>query len=115
MAETDWRALGVACAGAFVAALSTRVVAISVPVIAHDLEVSPGEASWVLTAYLVTASCLLAVSGRAADVAGRKRIYLTGFVFFIAGSAMCAGAPTLFALVGARILQGVGAAMLMAI
>lgn len=115
MAETDWRSLGVACAGAFVAALSTSVVAISVPVIARDLEVSPGEASWVLTAYLVTASCLLAVSGRAADLAGRKRIYLTGFVFFIAGSAMCAGAPSLFALVGARVLQGVGAAMLMAV
>lgn len=115
MASTDWRALGVACAGAFVAALSTSVVAISVPVIARDLEVSPGEASWVLTAYLVTASCLLALSGRAADVAGRKRIYLTGFVFFVAGSAMCAGAPTFFALVGARVLQGVGAAMLMAV
>jgi EmrB/QacA subfamily drug resistance transporter len=115
MARTDWRSLGVACAGAFVAALSTSVVAISVPVIARDLEVSQAEASWVLTAYLVTASCLLALSGRAADVAGRKRIYLTGFVFFVAGSAMCAGAPTFFALVGARILQGVGAAMLMAV
>lgn len=112
---TDWRALGVACAGAFVAALSTSVVAISVPVIARDLEVSPSDASWVLTAYLVTASCLLALSGRAADLAGRKRIYLTGFVFFVSGSAMCAGAPTFFALVGARVLQGVGAAMLMAV
>jgi EmrB/QacA subfamily drug resistance transporter len=115
MSSLDWRSLGVASAGAFVAALSTSVVAISVPVIAQDLEVSPGEASWVLTAYLVTASCLLALSGRAADVAGRKRIYLTGFVFFVAGSAMCAGAPALFALVGARVLQGVGAAMLMAV
>ena len=115
MADTDWRALGVASAGAFVAALSTSVVAISMPVIARDLEVSQAEASWVLTAYLVTTSCLLAASGRAADVAGRKRIYLTGFVFFIAGSAMCAGAPTFFALVGSRILQGVGAAMLMAV
>jgi EmrB/QacA subfamily drug resistance transporter len=91
------------------------VVAISVPGIARDLDVSQGQASWGLTAYLVTASCLLALSGRAADVAGRKRIYLTGFVFFVAGSAMCAAAPSFFALVGARILQGVGAAMLMAV
>lgn len=115
MTTIDWRALAVASAGAFIAALSTSVVAISMPVIARDLEVSQADASWILTAYLVTASCLLAVSGRAADVAGRKRIYLTGFVFFVAGSAMCAGAPTFFALVGARIMQGVGAAMLMAV
>src|SRR5687767_992502 len=110
-----WRALGIASAGAFVAAVSTSVVAVSVPVIARSLEVSASDASWILTAYLLTASCLLAFSGRAADVLGRKRVYLTGYVFFIAGSLMCAASTKLPALVGARIMQGAGAAMLMAI
>ncbi len=110
-----WRALFVACAGAFVAALSTSLVAVSVPVMAHDLGVTPAEASWVLTIYLLTTSCLLAFAGRAADVLGRKRIYLTGFVFFVSASMMCAGAPTMKALVGARAMQGFGASMLMAV
>lgn len=111
----DRRALAVACAGSFVAALSTSLVAVSVPVIADELAVTPGDASWVLTTYLLATSCLLALSGRAADVLGRKRIYLTGFVFYVAASLMCAGAPALRALLGARAMQGAGAAMLMAV
>lgn len=107
--------LAIASAGAFVAALSTSLVAISAPVIARDLSVSPAAVSWVLSAYLLAVSCLLALAGKAADVLGQKRVYLTGFVFFVAGSAMCASAPELRALVGARAMQGVGASMLMAV
>ena len=110
-----WRPLFVACAGAFVAALSTSLVAVSVPVMASDLGVTPAEASWVLTVYLLTTSCVLAFAGRAADVLGRKRVYLTGFVFFVSASMMCAGAPTMKALIGARAMQGFGASMLMAV
>lgn len=107
--------LTVASAGAFVASLSTSLVLVSTPAIARDLGIGQGDVSWVLTAYLLTISALLAASGRAADVLGRKRIYLTGFAFFIAGSAMCSAATNLFALVGSRVFQGVGAAMLMAV
>lgn len=109
------RPLAIASAGAFVSALSTSVVAVSAPVIAKDLSVTPADASWVLSGYLLAVSCLLAIAGKAADILGRKRVYLTGFVFFIAGSAMCATAPTLRALIGSRVMQGAGAAMLMAI
>jgi EmrB/QacA subfamily drug resistance transporter len=109
------RPLAIASVGAFVAALSTSLVAVSVPVVARELGVTPRDVSWVLSAYLLTISALLAFAGKAADVLGRKRVYLTGFVFFVAGSAMCASAPTFRALVGSRVLQGVGAAMLMAI
>jgi MFS family permease len=110
-----FKPLAIASAGAFVAALSTSLVAISVPVIARDLGVTPGDVSWMLSAYLLTVSCLLALAGKAADVLGRKRVYLTGFLFFVAGSAMCASAPTLRALIGARVVQGTGAAMVMAV
>ena len=109
------RPLAIASAGAFVAALSTSLVAVSAPVIAKDLEVTPHDVSWVLTGYLLAISSLLALAGKAADVLGRKRIYLTGFVFFVAGSMMCAASLDLRALVGARVMQGVGAAMLMAV
>jgi EmrB/QacA subfamily drug resistance transporter len=109
------RPLAIASFGAFVAALSTSLVAVSIPVIARELAVTPGDASWVLSAYLLSVACLLALAGKAADVLGRKRVYLTGFLFFTVGSAMCASAPMLRALIGARVMQGTGAAMLMAV
>jgi EmrB/QacA subfamily drug resistance transporter len=105
----------VASAGAFVAALSTSLVAVSMPVMARDLSCTPADASWILTAYLLAVSSSLALAGKAADVLGRNRVYFTGFVFFIAGSAMCAAASDLRGLVGARVMQGAGAAMIMAV
>ena len=108
-------ALVVASAGAFVATLSTSMVAVTMPVIARDLAVSQSSVSWILSAHLLAASVLLALAGRTADVFGTKRIYLTGFVFFVAGAAMCAAAVELPALVGARVLQGAGGAMMMAV
>lgn len=79
------------------------------------MAVTPADASWVLSAYLLAVSCLLALAGKAADALGRKRVYVTGCAFFVAGSATCAAAPSLGTLVGARVVQGVGAAMLMAV
>lgn len=109
------RPLFIASAGAFVAALSTSLVAVSVPSIARDMAVSPADASWVLSAYLLAISCLLALAGKAADVLGRKPVYVVGFGVFAVGSALCAIAPTLVSLVSARVVQGIGAAMLMAV
>jgi EmrB/QacA subfamily drug resistance transporter len=109
------RPIAIAGSGAFVAALSTSLVAVSTPVIAKDLSVPPADVSWVLSAYLLTISSLLALAGRAADVLGRKRVYLAGLVFVVAGSVMCASAPVLEMLIGARVVQGVGACMTMAV
>jgi EmrB/QacA subfamily drug resistance transporter len=109
------RLLTIASIGAFIAALSTSLVAVSVPVIARDLHVTPADVSWILSAYLLSVSSILALAGKAADLIGRKRVYLTGFTFFAAGSGMCAAAPVLRALVGARVIQGIGAGMLMAV
>lgn len=107
--------LAVACFGAFVSALSTSLVAVSAPVIARDLGVTQATASWVLSAYLLSVSCLLAAAGRAADLLGRKRVYLTGFSVFVLASAACAAAGTFGVLVAARVVQGAGASMLMAV
>jgi EmrB/QacA subfamily drug resistance transporter len=109
------KALAIASAGAFVAALSTSLVAVSAPVIASDLGAAPSDVSWILTAYLLAISALLALAGKAADVLGPKRVYLAGYALFAAGSVACALAPSLRVLVASRVLQGVGAAMLMAI
>ncbi|HEY8077888.1 MAG TPA: MFS transporter, partial [Labilithrix sp.] len=104
----------VACVGAFVAALSTSLVAIAAPVMARDLHATPADVGWVLTAYLLAISCLLAAAGRLADLFGRKRVYITGFTVFTTASLACSVAPTLETLVAARVVQGIGAAALMA-
>lgn len=104
----------VACLGAFVAALSTSLVAISAPVVARDLAVTPAAVSWVLTAYLLTVSALLATAGRLGDVLGSRHMYIAGFCLYGLGGLGGALSPTLGALVGARVVQGIGSAMLMA-
>jgi EmrB/QacA subfamily drug resistance transporter len=108
------RSIVVACVGAFVSALSTSLVAVAAPVMAHELHTTQAGIGWVLTAYLLAVSSLLATSGRLADVLGRKRVYLAGFGIFTVASIACGTAPTLRLLVGARVVQGVGASMLMA-
>lgn len=109
-----WSAVVVACVGALVTALSTTLVSVAAPSIARDLNVTPASVGWVLTAYLLTTSSLLAGVGRLADLFGRKRMYLTGFAIFGLGSLVCAFAPTLPILIGARVVQGLGGAALMA-
>ena len=111
----DLRALGVASAGACVAALSTSVVAVGAPVVAADLRVSVPGVSVVLSAYLLVVSCLLPLAGRLGDTLGKKRVYVAGLTLFALGSAACALAPTLGALVAARALQATGAACTMAV
>jgi EmrB/QacA subfamily drug resistance transporter len=104
----------VACSGSFVAALSTSLVAVTAPVMARELHESLADVGWVLTAYLLAISCVLATAGRLADLLGRRRVYLTGFGIFVVASIGCGLAPTLPLLVAARVLQGLGSAALMA-
>lgn len=113
-AAPRWSAVVVACSGAFVTALSTMLVSVAAPTIARDLHASHADVGWVLSAYLLALSCLLAGVGRLGDVLGRKRVYLTGFVAFGIASVACGLAPTLPLLVAARVVQGVGATALMA-
>ena len=118
MSETEiaprWSAVAVASSGAFVAGLSTSLVAVAAPSMARDLHVSPADVGWVLSAYLLTISSLLAGVGRLADLFGRRRVYLAGYIVFGIASAACGVAPTLPLLIAARVVQGLGAASIMA-
>jgi EmrB/QacA subfamily drug resistance transporter len=68
--------------------------------------------SWVLTSFTIVAAALLIPAGRIADRVGRKRVFLTSLALFTTGSAICAVAPTVPVLIGARVVQAVGGAML---
>ena len=105
--------MAVSAAGVFVVFLDTTVVNIAFPALSADFpDVSRAGLSWVLNAYAVVFGALLVTSGRLADARGRKRTFLSGLVLFAVASALCGLAPTVPALVAARAVQAVGAALL---
>jgi EmrB/QacA subfamily drug resistance transporter len=92
--------------------LDSTVVNVALPAIRRDLETDLAGLQWVVTGYLLTLGALLLLGGALGDLRGRRRIFLIGLGVFTASSIMCAAAPTLAVLIAARVLQGVGGAML---
>jgi EmrB/QacA subfamily drug resistance transporter len=96
----------------FLAALDQTIVATALPAIAGSLG-DVGRVSWVVVSYLVATTIAAPVYGRLGDVLGRRRMLFVALTVFVAASAMCAFAPTILALTGARLLQGLGGGGLM--
>ena len=96
----------------FVVMLDSSILNVALPSIATDLDLSPVGTAWVLNAYFLTFGGLLLISGRAADVFGRRRMFLFGAGVLVAGSLLGGFATTDAVLIAARLVQGVGAAML---
>lgn len=94
--------------------LDGSIVNTLLPVISSDLQTSIAGIEWVSTVYLLVVSSLLLGFGRAGDIYGNKKLYIMGFTVFVAGSALCGLAPTARALVGLRVIQAIGAAMVFA-
>ena len=92
----------------FMEVLDTSIANVALPHIAGSVGASQEEATWVLTSYLVSSAVILPISGWLSDRIGRKRFYMTCVVMFTACSLLCGLAPTLPALILARILQGLG-------
>src|SRR5438067_2160307 len=111
-----WAVLAIVAIGVFMATLDSSIVNISLPTIARYFGVPlSGPVEWVIIAYLVVTASVLLTAGRLADMLGRKPIWVTGLLIFIAGSAICGAAPSLAILIAARGLQGLGGALIMAI
>jgi EmrB/QacA subfamily drug resistance transporter len=107
-------ALAAVCVGAFMGQLDASIVTLAFPALEHSFDAGVASVSWVGLSYLLVLVATVAAVGRFADMVGRKLLYLYGFVIFVAGSVLCAFAPTLWALDGFRAVQAVGAAMLQA-
>lgn len=112
--RAPWLAVAAVCLGAFMGQLDASVVTLTFPALRHDFHTSLAAVSWVSLAYLITLVALLVPVGRVSDSAGRKLVYLLGFLLFTVASAGCGLAPTLGVLVAGRVVQAVGAAMLQA-
>jgi EmrB/QacA subfamily drug resistance transporter len=107
-----WKALALLCGAFFMVVLDAAVAIVALPSIGADLGFSERGLQWVLSAYTLTFAGLLLLGGRAADLLGRRRVFMVGLVFFTAASLLCGLAPSPATLIAARALQGVGAAIM---
>jgi EmrB/QacA subfamily drug resistance transporter len=94
------------------ASLDATVVNVALPQISRDLDASISALQWVLTGYLLALASLILLGGALGDRYGRRKIFVIGTVWFAAASVLCGAAPNVAVLIGARVLQGVGAALL---
>ncbi|HEY2595135.1 MAG TPA: DHA2 family efflux MFS transporter permease subunit, partial [Chloroflexota bacterium] len=102
------------CVGAFLGQLDASIAGLVLPTLEQTFSAPVAGVEWVAIAYLVTLAALVVPFGRLADLAGRKLLYVAGFIVFIAGSALCGFALSLPWLILFRVVQAVGAAMLQA-
>ncbi|HEX7262660.1 MAG TPA: DHA2 family efflux MFS transporter permease subunit [Candidatus Dormibacteraeota bacterium] len=109
---SPWLVLLVLCLGFFMIMLDTTIVAIAVPALLKGLDASLDQILWLFNAYLLAYAALLITAGRLGDVWGPRNLYLAGLVVFTAASLACAFAQTADQLIAARIVQGIGGAML---
>jgi EmrB/QacA subfamily drug resistance transporter len=113
--RSRWVALVVLCAGMLMIILDQTIVNVALPTIQSDLGFSQSSLAWVINAYLIALGGLLLLAGRMGDLLGRKRVFLAGLALFTLASLLCGVSQTEAMLIGARFVQGVGAAMASAV
>ncbi|MFL6077779.1 MAG: MFS transporter [Mycobacteriales bacterium] len=108
-----WAVLITLCLGFFMVLLDTTIVNIGIPSIIDKLHASLSSILWVLNAYILVIAVLLITAGRLGDLWGPRTLYVAGLTIFTIASALCGLAQSPGQLVGARVIQGLGAAALM--
>jgi DHA2 family methylenomycin A resistance protein-like MFS transporter len=106
-------ALTAVCLGFFVIQLDVTIVNVALPTIQRDIGGSVSGLQWVVDAYTLALAAVMLTAGSAADRLGARRVFLIGLTAFAIGSAACAAAPDLAALIAARAVQGLGASALL--
>jgi EmrB/QacA subfamily drug resistance transporter len=98
--------------GMFLAALDQTIVSTAIKTIGNDLHDLQAQA-WVTTAFLITSTITAPLFGKLSDIYGRKRLFMTAIVIFVAGSALCGLATSMYELAAFRAFQGIGAGGIM--
>lgn len=104
--------VGTTVAGSAVAMLTATVVNVALPTLASDLGATAGQQQWVVNGYLLTIASLILIGGNLGDRFGRVRMYQIGIAWFALASLACAVAPNIETLIFARLVQGIGGALL---
>lgn len=111
--NNKWKILMVILVGSFMTTLDINIVNVALPKMSVSLSVGINSIQWVVTSYLIVVSSLVLVFGRISDIIGKKKVYQKGFIVFSIGSLFCALSTNMTLLIIARIIQGVGASMMM--
>ncbi len=106
-----WIALGVLCLGQLMMVLDATIVNVALPSIQHDLHFTQSNLTWVIDGYLITFGGFLLLAGRFGDLVGRKKVFLSGLLLFVAASVLCGVSDSQTLLIGARLVQGIGGAV----
>jgi EmrB/QacA subfamily drug resistance transporter len=107
-----WLTLAAVSFGLFMIMLDNTVVNVALPSIQRDLGADLSELEWIVTGYALTFASLMLVGGKVADAYGRRLIFVVGIVVFTVASLMCGLATSSDMLIGSRVLQGAGAALM---
>jgi EmrB/QacA subfamily drug resistance transporter len=107
-----WWTLAAVSFGLFMIMLDNTVVNVALPSIQKDLRMSVSQLEWIVTAYALTFAALMLTGGKLADLFGRRLLFMVGLGVFTAASLACGLAPNAGFLIGARIVQGAGAALM---
>jgi len=109
-----WLALGVSTLVTFFVVIDISAVNVAFPSIENDLDTDRSTLSWIISGYNITVGALLLAAGRLADSIGRRKVFIPGVAIFMVGSALCGLAPSVGFLIGARVVQGLGGAVVAA-
>src|SRR5919201_1242027 len=107
-----WVVLVLICIAQFMVVLDATIVNVALPSIQKDLHLTEGNLQWIVNAYTLVFGGFLLLGGRAGDLLGRKRLFLVGLVVFTGASLLDGLASSEGMLIGARSLQGLGAALI---
>ena len=107
-----WWTLAAVSFGLFMIMLDNTIVNVALPSIQRDLKIGISELEWVVNGYALTFAVLMLTGGKLADMLGRRRIFIVGLVIFTLSSLACGLAPNAHMLIGARVVQGAGAALM---
>jgi EmrB/QacA subfamily drug resistance transporter len=107
-----WWTLGAVSLGLFMIMLDNTVVNVALPAIQRDLGAGLSQLEWIVSGYALTFAALMLTGGKLADLLGRRRVFVAGLAVFAGSSLACALAPSAGFLIGARIVQGAGAALM---
>ncbi len=109
--DRKWYVMAAVAMGVFLATIDGSIVNVALPTLTRAFNTQFSTVQWVVLGYLLTITTLLLSIGRLADMIGKKPLYTAGFVIFTLGSALCGFSPSVYALIGFRVLQAVGASM----
>src|SRR5438132_7531807 len=106
-----WTLLAVSF-GLFMIMLDNTVVNVALPSMQRALKIGPNELEWVVVGYALTFATFMLTGGKLADLYGRRKLFVVGLVVFTAASLACGLAPNAGFLIGARVVQGIGSALM---